>query len=366
MTRRLLVSISAHGFGHAVQAAVVVNALWQRWPDLRVTVRTTVPRAVLAGFFSREFDLIEQADDVGMIMASPLTVLAEETAAAYRDLHRGWQARVDAQAAALSRLAPDVVLANVSYVTVAAAARAGIPAVAMSSLNWADLYWDFFARRPEAARIREQMIAAYRQAEMFLQPEPSMPMTWLANRRTIGTLARIGRPRRAELLAALGATAEQRLVLVAFGGIAGQGVPAALPREPGILWLTDRKPTAGRPDIASFAALGWPFPDLLGSVDAVVTKPGYGTLAEAACNGARVLYLRRGDWAEEVYLLDWLGRHGVCREIAASDLAEGRILPALGDLLAQAAKPVPAATGGADAAEALADLLAGSDRSSRR
>jgi len=358
MTRRLLVSISAHGFGHAVQAAVAVNALWERWPDLQVTVRTALPRAVLAGFFNRGFASIDKADDVGMIMASPLQVLAEETAAAYRELHSRWQERVDAEAAALTRLAPDLVLANVPYLTVAAAARAGIPAVAMSSLNWAELYWDFFARRPEAARIRDEMFAAYRQAEVFLLPEPSMPMTWLPSRRTIGPLARLGRPRRAELAAALGATAEQCLVLVAFGGIAGKRVPAALPSEPDVLWLTDGRPRDGRPDIASFAALGWPFPDLLRSVDAVVTKPGYGTLAEAACNGARVLYLRRGDWAEEDYLVDWLEQHGVCREIAASDLAEGRIMAVLSDLLAQAAKPGPAATGGADAAEALADLLA--------
>ena len=33
-------------------------------------------------------------------------------------------------------------------------------------------------------------------------------------------------------------------------------------------------------------------------------------------------------------------------------------MPALGNLLAQAAKPAPAATGGADAAEALAGFLA--------
>lgn len=357
-TRRLLVSISAHGFGHAVQAAVVVNALWDRWPDLQVTLRTALPRAVLEGFFSHGFELVEQSDDVAMVMASPLTVLAEDTAAAYQAFHSGWQARVEAEAAALTRLAPDLVLANVPYLPVAAAARAGIPAVAMSSLNWAELYWNFFAGRPEAARIRDEMIAAYRRAEVFLRPEPSMPMTWLPNRRNIGTLARIGAPRRTELSAVLGATAEQKLVLVAFGGIAGKRVPVALPRVPDVIWLADGVPRDERPDVASFTALAWRFPDLLRSVDAVVTKPGYGTLAEAACNGARVLYLRRGDWAEESYLVGWLERHGVCREIETGDLAGGRILPVLHDLLAEPAKPGPAATGGADAAEILAGLLA--------
>ncbi len=102
MTRHLLVSISAHGFGHAVQAAVVVNALWERWPDLQVTLQTALSGTVLAGFFLRDFELIERGDDVGMLMASPLKVLAEETADAYEALHAGWETRVEAEAAALA------------------------------------------------------------------------------------------------------------------------------------------------------------------------------------------------------------------------------------------------------------------------
>ena len=184
-----------------------------------------------------------------------------------------------------------------------------------------------------------------------------MPMTWLPQRRTIGPLARIGAPRRAELCATLGADTEQILVLVAFGGISGQRVLPALPREPDILWLIDGPEEKGRPDIASVPALGWPFPDLLASVDAVVSKPGYGTVTEAACNGTRMLYLCRGNWAEETYLVDWLQRHAVCREIKAEALAGDQFIPTLRTLLAQPAKPAPAATGGSDAADILVAYL---------
>jgi hypothetical protein len=355
VTRQLFVSISAHGFGHAVQTAVVVNALWERWPDLQVTLRTALPREVLAGFFLRHFELIEGADDVGMLMASPLKVLADETADAYEALHAGWNDRVEVEASALADLGPDLVLANVPYLTLAAAARVGIPAVGMCSLNWAEPYWDFCGARREAARIHAEIVAAYRQADLFLLPEPSMPMSWLPQRRTIGTLARTGTPRRTELCAALGVNAEQSLVLVSFGGIPGHRVLPALPREPDIKWLL-AGPSEG-PDIASVPALGWPFPDLLSSVDVVVTKPSYGTVAEATCNGARVLYLRRGDWAEETYLVDWLQRHAVCREIEMKALEGGEFIPALRALLAQPAKPAPAAMGGLEAADVLAAYL---------
>ena len=357
MTRQLFASISAHGFGHAMQTAVVVNALWERGSDLQVTLRTALPRRVLANFFSRHFELIEGADDVGMLMASPLEVLADKTADAYEAVHAKWDNRVEADAALLARLAPDLVLANVGYLTLAAAARAGIPAVGMSSLNWAELYWDFCSARPEAARIHTEIVAAYKQADVFLLPEPSMPMKWLPHRRIIGPLARIGAPRRAELCAALGVNTEQNLVLVAFGGISGHRVLPDLPREPDVMWLVDGPGEEGRPNIASVRALAWPFPDLLCSVDAIVTKPGYGTVAEATCNGARMLYLRRGDWAEETYLVDWLERHAVCREIEAKDFAGDQFVSALRALLAQPAKPAPLATGGLEAADLLAAYL---------
>ena len=53
-----------------------------------------------------------------------------------------------------------------------------------------------------------------------------MPMEWLPNRREIGPLARIGRPRRVETAARPGLPEGERLVPVALGGI-----PMRLPLE---------------------------------------------------------------------------------------------------------------------------------------
>jgi UDP-N-acetylglucosamine:LPS N-acetylglucosamine transferase len=47
------------------------------------------------------------------------------------------------------------------------------------------------------------------------------------------------------------------------------------------------------PSVSDFEPLDRPIADLLCSVDAVLAKPGYGTFAEAACNGTPLLYLRR-------------------------------------------------------------------------
>jgi hypothetical protein len=106
----------------------------------------------------------------------PLEVLVEETARAYLDFHEGWGRRVAEQARELAAVRPDGVLANVPYLILAAAERSGIPAVALCSLNWADIYAHYCGSRPEAQTLRQQMLEAYCSAVLFLKPEPAMPM----------------------------------------------------------------------------------------------------------------------------------------------------------------------------------------------
>lgn len=94
------------------------------------------------------------------------------------------------------------------------------------------------------------------------------------------------------------------------------------------------------------------FTDLLSSVDAVITKPGYGTFTEAACNGTPVLYQRRTDWPEQECLIAWLEQHGCCGEIDEEALLRGQVGEAL-DGLWQAAPRTPPGTDGAQQAAGL-------------
>ena len=104
-------------------------------------------------------------------------------------------------------------------------------------------------------------------------------------------------------------------------------------------------------------ALALPFTDVLCSVDAVLTKPGYGTFTEAACNGVPVLYLRRDDWPEQDCLIDWLHQNALCAEISATELASGRLDGKLETLWQQVSITPPKPEGALDAALYLRDRL---------
>lgn len=355
----LFVDISSHGFGHLAITAPVLNALAKIAPDTRLTIRSQLPRRKLLQRIHTPFELIEASTDFGYVMIDATRVDLPASATAYRQAHAEWPARVAGEAAFLAGLAPDLVLTNVSYLPLAGAAGAGIPALSLCSLNWADLFAHFFGNEEWATPIHAEMLAAYRSAWAFLRVTPGMPMGSLGNVRAVGPIAAIGQARDLGL-------GGDKAVLVAMGGIAHRLPVDNWPRLPGIRWLVAADWQCRHPDALAFEDFGLSFTDLLCSVDAIITKPGYGTFTEAAANGTPVLFQRREDWPEQDCLIDWLTSNAASREIAAELLQTGQLAEALSEIW-QAPRPTPPLPAGAEqAAGIIANLFSDLPALSRR
>lgn len=314
----LFVDISCHGLGHLAITAPVLNALAKISPNLRLTVRSGIPPAKLRQRIQVPFELIEAASDFGYVMIDATHIDLAASARAYRLAHTNWSSRVAEEAGFLASLRPERVLTNVSYLPLAGAALAAIPAFSLCSLNWADLFHHFFGDQAWAAPIHGEILAAYHSAQKFLRVTPGMPMSRLDNIQEIGPIASLGQRHE------LGLNGDQALLL-AMGGIAHRLPLENWPRLPGIRWLVPDEWNCQHPDSMPIARFGLSFTDLLCSVDAVITKPGYGTFSEAACNGTPVIYQRREDWPEQDCLIEWLHEHANCVEIAAPTLDSGQL-----------------------------------------
>ncbi len=233
----------------------------------------------------------------------------------------------------LRDIKPDLLLANIPYRLLLAARLAGIPAVALGSLNWAAIHAAYCGGDADGAAIRAQMYSGYAAADRFLTPAPALPMPELDNVHAIGPIARVGEIRREEILARMQRSADTRLVLVALGGIDSPLPLANWPRLGNVVWLFDRAPAGDRDDFVDFTRLPLPFIDLLASSDAVLTKPGYGTYAEAVCNGTPILTLARPDWPETPHLIAWARTHGRTRGDHARRIPARRLRRRAGDAL---------------------------------
>jgi len=358
MNPHLLIAVSAHGFGHIGQTAPVLQALRARLPRLKVTVRSAAPSFKIRERFGADIEHQSIQLDIGMIQRNALEVRVEESARAYRAFHTSWAERVAAEAEVLSALRPDLVLANVPYLSLAAATRCRVPAVALCSLSWADIYRHYCeGRRREAGQVLDEMLSSYNSALCFLQPEPSMPMRGIANGRPIGPIAQLGTARREELLGKIGAAPHERLIMISLGGM-----DARLPIEnwrdlSGLRLIVPAAWQAGHPCATAFEDLGMPFADAMASCDALIGKPGYGSFVEAACLGLPVLYLERPDWPEAPYLVRWLERQGRCAPLRSPQIETGSIRPML-ETLWSLPSPTVAPRGVDEAAAYLAGLLA--------
>jgi len=355
----LVVYISGHGFGHIAQTGPVLDALRQLQPALRLTVVSGAPEFKLRQRIGGDFVLVPRAADFGFVMSDAFRIDRAASAAAYLDFHAGWEERVAAEADFLQGLDADLLLSNVAYLPLAAAERLGLPAYAMSSLNWADLFAHEFAGETWAPPLHGQMLAAYRSALSFFRLAPAMAMPDLPQGRTVDPVARLGTRQDGLLRQVLGVGQGTRLVLAALGGIATRLPAQTWPAQPDLHWLVPAAWGVARPDMSAFEPLGWDFADLLASVDAVVGKPGYGTFAEAACNGTPMLYARRPDWPEQEALIPWLQAHAVCREVEESALQAGDLGADLAALWQQPVPPRPQPRGALLVAACLHQALGG-------
>jgi len=334
----LLLALSSHGYGHLSQCAPVINALWQQLPSLCVTVCSSLPDAVIAGRLDKPFTRLVVDLDVVLPMSSAWEVDVPAVRQAYGSFHQDFQAGLQRDSELLERVKPDLILADIPYRILSAAQIAGIPAVALCSLNWASIYEVYCGTDANSKAVLEQMWAGYRAADIFLAPEPAMDMPRLENYQAIGPIARRGRPQKPALLEQLGLSRGTRVVLVALGGIATVLPLASWPRTENVVWLFSEALATPRDDLLDLDGVSLSFIDVLASSDAVLTKPGYGTYTEAVCNGIPLLSLERPDWSETDYLNAWVHQNGCLQEISKQQFEAGKFGEALQRLWEQ---PVP-------------------------
>lgn len=288
-------------------------------------------------------------------LAKALDVNVEKSRAAYLAFHADWNEQVAAEAATLKELQADMVFSNVGYLPLAGAQRTGIPNVALCSLNWADIYRHYCGD----GAITRQIQSSYANADAFLRATPGMAMNDLANLIPVAPVAAIGINRRDELNHHLKLSSEEKLVLVSMGGIADRLPVENWPRIDGVRYLLQASWRASHPDAIVFDSLPVNFNDLLASSDVLLCKPGYGSFVEAACAGVPVLYVDRPDWPESPALIDWLQRHGVCREVSRQALEQGTFTDVLQKICDEPRAGLVKPTGAKQVADYLAEQLSG-------
>lgn len=362
--------VSGHGFGHASRDIEVINALLEAAPAARVEVRTSAPRWLFDLTVRGECGFASVTCDVGVVQ---LDSLRPDVAATVRAAE-AFYGRMDRLAAteceALRALAPSLVVSDMPPLAFVAAARAGVPSVALGNFTWDWIYEGYGDQFAETARVPD----AIRDAHALALEAIRLPMHggFDGFRRIVDVplVARRSRRDRPEVRQALGLDDQRPAVLASFGGagletldlggVASRGrltclttAPPGAPRAPGGQPLVRVTPSGVRIiDEHELYARGFRYEDVVLACDVVVTKPGYGIVSECIANSTALLYTSRGAFAEYDVLVREMPRHLRCAFIGHDELLGGTWEPHVERLLRQPSAPERCRIDGAETAAA--------------
>jgi hypothetical protein len=361
--------ISGHGFGHASRDIEVLNAVHARRPDIRVVVRTTVARWLFDLTMRGPFVYDEVQCDTGLVQIDGLRLDEAETLRRARAFMDTLPARAAAEAEALRRLGVSLVVYDIPALGSAAAHTAGLPAIALGNFSWDWAY----AAYDGAADVADAVARAYETTAVALRLPMQGGFASFPCVEDVPYIARRSARPVADTRAALGLGPDDRVVLTSFGGhgVVEMDLPALEALEGYVVLVSGSIPFgldgaallgAGRRgrlvpfDERALYAQGIRYEDLVAAADVVVTKPGFGIIAECIAHDTAMVYTSRGRFIEYDVLVREMPRVLRCRFLEQADFFAGRWREALDAVLAQ---PAPPERPRVDGAEVVAERIGG-------
>jgi L-arabinokinase len=332
--------ISGHGFGHAARQIEVMRALRALEPGLGFVIRTSAARWMFEAAAPRPFDFHDVVVDTGVAQRDSLHIDEAATVRSAADFYRTFERRADDEAAAIRRMNVDLVIGDVPPVAFAAAARAGVPSIAVANFTWDWIYSIYKAFDDEAAHVRRAIGDAYALVGTALRLPFHGGFDTMAQVRDIPLIARRSRRDPTDTRRVLGLDPTRPVVLASFGAY-GADVPLEQLEQSGEFSLL--APPREAP-------AGLRYEDLVAAADVVVTKPGYGIVSECIANDGALLYTSRGRFIEYDLFVREMPRFLRCRFLPMDDLRAGRWIAAVRQVLHDPAPPERIGVDGADAA----------------
>jgi L-arabinokinase len=348
--------ISGHGLGHASRSGQIINTLRRRHPWLPVEVVSDAAPWFFRDFLDSGVPVRVRAIDPGMVQHDSLRMDESATLQAWQELLPRRERQIETEATDLRTAEVTLVAADIPALPFAAAHQAGIPCVGLSNFTWDWIYAGLATSRPGFAAVAAALAAEYARADRLLALPFAGDFPAIPRIERLPLVARKARRSRQEARRVLELPPGMKVGLISFGGFGLSAFDfSPLGRLGDWIFLTEAAlaGTTGNLKIIPPGLL--PYPELVAAADVVITKPGYGIVAECIAHGTAVLYTGRGKFREQDLLIAGLHRYARALEIDNSRLRTGDWGECLATLLEL---PPPEMTLATDGDQVAADRLA--------
>ncbi len=333
--KRICYFVSPHGFGHATRAAAVICALQKAEPNLEVIVITTVPRKLFDQSVVRPVSYFRYMSDVGLVQSTPLE---EDLPATMRLLDEMLPFETGMVRDLVERLSAwdcELIVCDIAPLGIAVAREAGVPSLLIENFTWDWIYNEYVQEVPDIVRHVEYLETLFDKADFRIRAQP------VCGNRVCDLIVKpiFRSPRRSapQVREKLGITNSAKLVLVTMGGTpAGWSPHGELHSRSDVKFVV---PSSDGPfgitgSVVRVPVLGDLFhPDLVGAADAVITKLGYSTVAEALGVGVPVGYITRPRFRESAVLEQFIREQVPTIEIGAESFDSQNWANQLSELL---------------------------------
>ncbi|HZA56970.1 MAG TPA: glycosyltransferase family protein [Candidatus Udaeobacter sp.] len=358
----ILYYITGHGYGHAVRSNQVIRRLLEARSDLKIHVRTTAPDWLFSDPFSRVTHS-HHSIDVGVIQRDSLQPDLGATLRACEVLHADFPRLKRGEVAFIQDHNIRLIAGDIPPLCFEIAAQAGIPSVAIANFTWSWIYRGYIREYPAFSPLVDEMESFYGKATLALTLPYSCAMDIFPRQEPVPWIARVSALTKEEAREKFHLPKSATIVLLTFGGLGLQRFPwhklkefrefffvttgAAESRDGNVFILPDAQPR---------------FEDLLRGVDLIVTKPGYGIVADVIAHRLLMLHTDLGDFPEYPFLLQALNDLATAEFISQQDLLSGKIDAGLNRLLVKEPNwRSVSLDGGRVAAKRILELLDGND-----
>jgi UDP:flavonoid glycosyltransferase YjiC (YdhE family) len=239
------------------------------------------------------------------------------------------------------------------------AARATIPSIAITNFTWNTIYRAYLKDYPDFAPLILEMEQFYEQATIALALPYSCDMNVFPRQEAIPWIARASPLIKEAARAKFELPASATVVLLSFGGLGlGRFPIEKLKQLREFFFVATGEARKRDENLIVLPDVQRQYEDLVRAVDVVVTKPGYGMVADILAHRVPILYTDRGEFPEYRFLVQALSELATAEFIPQNELLAGNIEPYLKRLLGKAPNwPSVALDGARLAAEKVIALL---------
>jgi hypothetical protein len=322
---KLAYYITPHGFGHAIRSLEVIRHLMMFDPTLEVTIISDLPQFLIEQNLHKPVRVRKKRLDIGLVQRDSLQFDLEATLVSLESLYERRDEMMEEETEFLMQNEIRMVVSDIPSAPFYASSACGIPGVGLGNFTWDWIYTAYGASDRRWRPLVEWIKEGYRHCDLFLQLPMHGDCSVFPTIQDVPLIARKSQrdPRKTREI--LGCDPQQKAYLISFFAL--ELDEDALRRIERIDCATFfyKHPIHYRlKNGRSLDGLDLSYADAVAAMDGVITKPGYGIVADCLAHGTPIIYSDRGFFPEYEILVRELERGLNAIYLPSEDLYAGR------------------------------------------